>query len=364
MAKAKSKKRSGGILGRYFIDGLSGMAYGLFSTLIIGLILKQIGSLIQDPWGIGRILIWLGTIANFATGFGIGVGVAVNLKHDKLVVYAAGVCGFIGAYASQLVAGTLIQGSTLVLSGPGDPMGAFIAALIGMEIGGLVSGRTKLDILLTPFVTIIIGGTVGILVGPTLSEVMVKFGAFINDITEMHPFVMGMLVSVIMGMVLTLPISSAAISIIVGLSGLAGGAATVGCCCQMIGFAIASFPENKVQGLLAQGLGTSMLQVPNIVRKPLIWLPPTLAAAILGPVSTMLFKMTNNPSGSGMGTSGLVGQFMTWQDMAGTVSEPILLLEIVVLHFILPALLTWAIASGMRKAGWIKYGDMTLPNLR
>jgi len=365
MARAKTtKKRSGGILGRYFIDGLSGMAYGLFSTLIIGLILKQIGSLIHDPWGIGNTLVWLGTIANFATGFGIGVGVAVNLKHDKLVVYSAGVCGFIGAYASQLMAGTLISGSTLVLSGPGDPMGAFIAALVGMEIGGLVSGRTKLDILLTPLVTIIFGGIVGILVGPTLSGAMVKFGAFVNEITTMHPFIMGILVSVIMGMVLTLPISSAAISIIVGLSGLAGGAATVGCCCQMIGFAIASFPENGVQGLLAQGLGTSMLQVPNIVRRPLIWLPPTLASAILGPVSTMLFKMTNNPSGSGMGTSGLVGQFMTWQNMAGTVSEPVLLLEIVALHFILPALLTWAIASGMRKAGWIKFGDMTLPDMR
>ncbi len=288
------------------------------------------------------------------------MGVAVNLGHSKLVIYSAGVCGFIGAYASQLLAGTLIDGSLLVLSGPGDPLGAFLAALAGMEVGGLVSGKTRLDILVTPFVTIIIGGIVGVLIGPPLSRIMTQLGAFINRITEMQPFIMGILISVIMGMVLTLPISSAALSIIIGLSGLAGGAATVGCCCQMIGFAVASYPENGMQGLLAQGLGTSMLQIPNIVRRPLIWLPPILASAVLGPVSTMLFKMTNNPSGSGMGTSGLVGQFMTWQDMAGKVSEPVLLLEIILLHFVLPALLTFAISTGMRKAGWIRNGDMRL----
>lgn len=364
MAKQTKRRGPAGILSRYFIDGLSGMAYGLFCTLIIGLILKQIGSLIGSRWWIGQVLVQLGTVANFATGLGIGVGVAVNLGHSKLVIFSAGVCGFIGAYAAQLTGGTMIDGSSLILSGPGDPLGAFIAALVGMEIGGLVSGRTKLDILITPFVTIITGGIVGIVAGPTLSGAMTEFGAFINRITAMQPLIMGILIAVIMGMALTLPISSAALSIIVGLNGLAGGAATVGCCCQMIGFAVASFPENGVQGFLAQGLGTSMLQVPNIVRRPLIWLPSILASAILGPLSTMVFKMTNNPSGAGMGTSGLVGQFMAWQSMAGTVSEPILLLEIVLMHFVLPGLLVWIISTAMRRSGLIKPGDMALPDLR
>lgn len=348
------------IVQRYLIDGLSGMAMGLFCTLIVGLILKQIGGLIGNNW-IGNLFLYVGTIANFATGFGIGVGTAANLKMPKLVMYSAGVAGFVGAYASQLAAGTLIDGGKLVLSGPGDPLGAFLAAIVGMEIGRLVSGKTKLDIIITPMVTLMTGGLVGIVLGPGVSEAMNAFGGFVKDCTELQPFWMGILVSVIMGMVLTLPISSAALSIIIGLSGLAGGAATVGCCCQMVGFAVASFKENGFNGLVAQGLGTSMLQVPNIVRNPRIWIPPTLASAILGPVSTMLFRMTNNASGAGMGTSGLVGQFMTWQDMIAAGADPwILFLEIVLLHFVLPAVLTCLIAVLMRKKGWIKDGDMKL----
>ena len=347
------------IVDRYLVNGLSGMAMGLFSTLIVGLILKQIGSLMGDNV-VGTLLVNLGTMANFVTGIGIGIGVAVNLKMPKLVVYSAGVAGFIGAYASQLDAGTLFDGAKLVLSGPGDPIGAFVAALFGMEIGRLVSGKTKLDILVTPIVTIVAGGTVGVVLGPPLAEGMSALGHFINTVTTLHPFIMGILISVIMGMILTLPISPAALSIIIGLSGIAGGAATVGCCCQMIGFAVASFRENKFQGLLAQGLGTSMLQVPNIVRHPKIWIPPTVAAAILGPVSTMVFKMVNNPSGSGMGTSGLVGQFMTWQEMAGSMPPALLLGEIALMHFILPAALTLLISTAMRKLGWIHDGDMKL----
>lgn len=347
------------LMQRYLIDGLSGMAMGLFCTLIVGLILKQIGGLIGDNW-VGRVFTHVGSIANYATGFGIGIGTAANLKMPKLVMYSSGVVGFIGAYASQLAAGTLLSDSTMLLSGPGDPLGAFVAALVGMEIGRLVSGRTKLDIIITPIVTLSCGGLVGILVGPGLSDAMNAFGALVKEWTELQPFWMGIIVSVVMGMVLTLPISSAALSIIIGLSGLAGGAATVGCCCQMIGFAVASFKENGFNGLLAQGLGTSMLQVPNIVRNPRIWIPPTLASAILGPVSTMWFQMTDNPSGSGMGTSGLVGQFMTWQDMSAAEDPWILLLKILILHFVLPAILTLGISTFMRRKGWIKDGDMKL----
>ena len=344
---------------RYLIDGMSGMAMGLFCTLIVGLILKQIGSLIgENP--VGYVFLQVGTIANYATGFGIGVGTAANLKAPKLVMYSAGVAGFLGAYASQLAAGTLLDGGKMILSGPGDPLGAFLAALAGMEIGRLVSGKTKVDIIITPMVTLLCGGLVGIVLGPAVSQAMSAFGSLVKDCTELQPFWMGILVSVIMGMVLTLPISSAALSIIIGLSGLAGGAATVGCCCQMVGFAVASFRENGFNGLIAQGLGTSMLQVPNIVRNPKIWIPPTLASAILGPVSTMLFRMTDNASGSGMGTSGLVGQFMTWQDMSAGEDPWILLLKILLLHFILPAVLTLAISLLMRKKGWIRDGDMKL----
>lgn len=344
---------------RYLIDGLSGMAMGLFCTLIVGLILKQIGTLIGDNW-VGHVFTNIGLIANFATGLGIGVGTAANLKMPKLVMYSAGVAGFIGAYASQLAAGTLFDGAKLVLSGPGDPLGAFLASIVGMEIGRLVCGKTKVDIIVTPIVTLTVGGLVGIVLGPGVSSAMSAFGSFVKECTELQPFWMGILVSVIMGMVLTLPISSAALSIIIGLSGLAGGAATVGCCCQMVGFAVASFKENGFNGLVAQGLGTSMLQVPNIVRNPRIWIPPILSSAILGPVSTMLFKMTDNASGSGMGTSGLVGQFMTWQDMSGTNDPGMLLLKIVLLHFVLPAVLTLLFAFFMRKKGWIKDGDMKL----
>ena len=239
-------------------------------------------------------------------------------------------------------------------------MGAFIASYIGIEIGKLVTGKTKIDIILVPLVTILIGGAIGLLVGPAISNFMALLGNMINWAVEKQPFIMGILVSVIMGMILTLPISSAAISIILNLNGLAAGAATVGCCANMIGFAIASYKENKVGGLLSQGIGTSMLQVPNIMKKPVIWLPAIIASAILGPVSTMVFHMTNNASGAGMGTAGFVGQFMTWQTMAGTESSVTLIIKIALLHFILPGVIAWVVSYFMRKKGIIKDGDMKL----
>ena len=209
-------------------------------------------------------------------------------------------------------------------------------------------------------VTIISGAIIGSIVGPPLSAGMIWLGNMINIATELQPFLMGIVISVVMGVALTLPISSAALSIILGLSGLPAGAATIGCSTQMIGFAVASFKENKWDGLLAQGIGTSMLQIPNIVKNPLIWIPPTLASAILGPLSTVVFKIENNPAGGGMGTSGLVGQIMTWQTMAGTRGSGILIIEIILLHFILPAILTLLISEFMRKKGYIKFGDMKL----
>lgn len=213
---------------------------------------------------------------------------------------------------------------------------------------------------MTPVVSISAGSAIGLMVGPPISAFMEWLGAIVNWGTEQQPFLMGIIVSVLMGIILTLPISSAALGIILNLSGIAAGAATVGCCANMVGFAVASYRENKNGGLLAQGLGTSMLQVPNIVMKPIIWLPAIISSAILGPISTMVIKMTNNATGSGMGTSGLVGQIMTYQTMTATESGGMVLIKILIMHFILPAVIALAVSEFMRKKGMIKDGDMKL----
>ncbi|HAB62228.1 MAG TPA: PTS sugar transporter subunit IIC [Lachnospiraceae bacterium] len=346
------------ILNRIFIDGLSGMALGLFATLIVGTIIKQLGSLIGGD--IGNTLTVLGTVASVLTGAGIGCGVAYKFKESPLVVLSAATAGMVGAYASEILKGTLIVEGAVNLAKPGEPLGAFIAAYIGIEVGHLVSGKTKIDILVTPLCSIISGSVVGLLVGPPISTFMIGLGELIEIGTKQQPFIMGIIVSVLMGMFLTLPISSAAIGLVLGLSGLPAGAATVGCCANMIGFAVASYRENKVGGLLAQGVGTSMLQVPNIVKKPVIWLPAIITSAILGPLSTMVFKMTNNAAGSGMGTAGFVGQIMTYQTMVGAEGATIVLIKIALMHFILPAILVILISEFMRKKGYIKFGDMKL----
>ena len=342
-----------------FIDGLSGMALGLFSTLIIGTILKQAADLIGGDFGY-----YLGVFAVMAqrlTGAGIGIGVAYKYKSSTYVTLSAAAAGMIGAYATAIISGSILSDGALVYSGPGDPLSAFIAALAGIAVGSLPAGKTKLDLLITPAVTIIAGGAVGIIVGPPVSTIMTRLGDIINWGTVQQPLIMGIVVSVIMGMVLTLPISSAALGIILGLSGPAAGAATIGCCCQMIGFAVTSFKDNGVGGLFAQGVGTSMLQIPNIMRRPLIWLPPTLASAILGPIAIIgPFHMTNNATGSGMGTSGLVGQIMTYQTMTATEEPVLVILKIIVFHFLLPGLLSYVIYRGMRNMGYIKDGQMKL----
>lgn len=267
------------ILDKIFIDGLSGMAQGLFATLIVGTIVQQIGTLVGGETG--NYIFLVGKVAASLTGAGIGVGVAHRFQESSFVVLSSAAAGMIGGYAGNLLAGSMVSGGNVILAGPGEPLGAFIAAFIGIQAGHLISGKTKIDILLTPIVTIGIGGTTGILVGPSISKFMMGLGDMINWGTEQQPLIMGIVVSVLMGMALTLPISSAALGVILNLNGLAAGAATVGCCCNMIGFAVASFRENKLGGLLAQGIGTSMLQVPNIVRNPLIWLPAILSSAIL-----------------------------------------------------------------------------------
>lgn len=345
-------------LNKVFIDGLSGMATGLFATLIIGTIIQQIGNLVGGS--IGDTIFLIGKMAAAVTGAGIGCGVAHRFKEPPLVLLSAATAGMVGAFASKILAGTVLTDGVIHLSGPGEPLGAFIAAYIAIEAGHLVSGKTKIDILITPFCGIMAGSAVGLILGPPISAFMVWLGSLINWGTVQQPFLMGIIVSVLMGIILTLPISSAALGIILDLNGIAAGAAVVGCCCNMVGFAVASYRDNKIGGLLAQGLGTSMLQIGNIVRKPIIWLPAIISSAILGPVSTMIFGMTSNATGSGMGSAGLVGQIMTFQTMTQTLSAGTVLFQIILMHFILPGILAFAISEIMRKKGWIKDGDMKL----
>lgn len=320
-------------LKRYGIEALGAMALGLFASLIVGLILKTLG----DKIGIAFLTDY-GVRAMAMTGPAIGVAVAFGLKAPPLVLFSSVITGMAGNAA-------------------GGPAGCFIAAVVGAEFGKLVSKETKVDIIVTPVVTIIAGVATGLLVGPGIGQFMVWLGALIMKATELQPIPMGILVAVIVGMVLTAPISSAALCIMLKLGGLAAGAATVGCCAQMVGFAVASYRENGWGGLVSQGLGTSMLQVPNIVKNPLIWIPPTLASAIIGPFATTLFQMTNVPEGAGMGTSGIVGQFGTVAAMGFTGG---VIVKILLLHVIAPAVLTLAISEFMRKKGWIKFGDMKL----
>ena len=242
---------------RYFIVALNGMALGLFCTLIIGLIIKQIA--INLSGSLSSFLLVIASIAMALTGPVIGIGVAHALKAPKLVILASGVVGFLGAFGSNLGTNNLLDQGKLIISGSGDPLGAFIAVVIAAEIGRLISGKTKIDIIITPFVTIIIGGIISYLTGPYLIKGMKILGTFIREATELQPFIMGVVVSVVMGIILTLPISSAALSIILGLSGIAAVASTVGCAAQMVGFAVISFKANRWNGLLAQGLGPSML---------------------------------------------------------------------------------------------------------
>ena len=340
-------------LNRLFIDGLSGMAYGLFSTLIIGTIICQIAKLVGNNI-VGEYLNAMGSVAKTLTGAGIGVGVACKLKSAPLTTVAAAVCGMIGAFPN--VANTGFNVGT-----PGEPLGAFIAAYVAIEIGYLIAGKTKVDIIVTPIACILTGAAAGYFVGPYISAAMKWIGQLVNINVEQNPVLGGIIVSVVMGILLTLPISSAAVGVSMGLNGLAAGAATIGCCCNMVGFAVISYRENKFGGLVAQGLGTSMIQMPNIVRNPLIWVPSIVSSAILGPISSALLKMVSNPVGSGMGSAGLVGQFMAYDSMISAGFSPVVtLLEIFLMHFLLPAAVSLAVAEAMRKLKLIKPNDLKL----
>lgn len=319
----------------YFITALSYMALGLFSSLIIGLIIKTIGQEFQLQYFID-----MGSLAMESKVWGgaIGVAIAYGLQAPPLVIFAALISGAAGADL-------------------GGPAGSYIAALIAVEIGKIVSGETKVDIIVTPFVTIFAGFSTAMFIGPYINSFMIGFGNTIEWATELRPFLMGIIIAVLMGWALTAPISSAAIAIMLGLEGIAAGAAAIGCSAQMIGFAVSSYRENGIGGLFAQGIGTSMLQVPNIIRKPIIILPPTIAGAVLAPLATVTFQLENNPYGAGMGTSGFVGQLMTFETMGFSLEVFFLVL---ILHIVAPAIISLLLSEWFRKLGWIQFGDMKL----
>lgn len=317
---------------------MGSMALGLFASLLIGTILSTVADKLS--------LAWLKDIASFAsqaTGPSMAVAIGLALKAPPLVLFS--LCA-VGVGANSL----------------GGPLGTLICAVIAAELGKLVSKETKVDILVTPMVTIVFGLLIARLAGPGVSAVMTAFGNMIMHATDMHPFFMGIIVSVLVGIALTLPISSAAICAsfgAAGLIGLAGGAATAGCCAQMVGFAVMSFKENRWSGIVAQGLGTSMLQMGNIVKNPLIWLPPTIVSAITGPMATCLFKMENGVGvASGMGTCGLVGPIGVMASEG--FGSPMSWIGMLLICIVIPAVLTPLVALPFRRLGWIKPGDLKL----
>ena len=325
---------------KYIIDALSHMAMGLFCSLILGLIIGQIAKI---P-GLDFLSFIAEALASDSplVGACIGLAIAYGLSCAPLVMISSAVTGALGYQF-------------------GGPVGAYVTVIIGTVLGNLISKRTPVDIILTPLVTIVCGGLFAKYCCSPINDFMLYLGSVINNATMLSPFLMGITVAVLVGCALTLPISSVALCVMLGIDGLAAGAATAGCCAQMIGFAVISYKDNGIGGFLSQGLGTSMLQIGNIVRKPLIWLAPTLTAAILGPISTVLLKMTNNALGAGMGTAGLVGPLATYAAMTETGADAgPLIIKIICLYFIAPALISLGINHLMKKAGWIRPGDMKL----
>ncbi|MDO4519310.1 MAG: PTS sugar transporter subunit IIC [Eubacteriales bacterium] len=333
---------------RYGIDALGAMAMGLFASLLIGTIIGTLG----ERLGI-EVLSTIGTYAKSATGPAMAISIGYALQSPPLVLFSLAT---VGIAANEL-------------GGAGGPLAVLLITIIAAELGKIVSKETKIDIIVTPAVTICVGVLLSLGCAPVIGKAASAVGTAIMWATELQPFLMGILVSVIVGIALTLPISSAAICAALSLTGLAGGAAVAGCCAQMVGFAVMSYRENKVGGLVAQGIGTSMLQMGNIVKNPKIWLPPIIASAITGPIATCIFKLhMDGPAiASGMGTCGLVGQIGVYTGWVNSVAEGAKAsigamdwIGLILISFVLPAIITWAISLLFRKQGWIKQNDLKL----
>ena len=324
----------------YLATVFDGMAKGLFASLIIGTIVKQIG----DLTGFAPLTA-IGMAAQYMMGPCIGAGVAFARKTKQFTLASAIVAGALGA-------GTITGAGAIAI---GEPLGACIAAVAAVEAASFIEGKTKLDLLAVPATALLVAGLLGIFVSPAISVMMKAIGSLVNTLAVIQPLPMGILLGVVVGMVLTAPISSAALCIAVGLDGLAAGAALAGCCAQMIGFAVSSYRENKVSGLLVQGLGTSMVQVKNIIKNPWVWVPPTIASAVCGALSATVFRLESNAVGAGMGTSGLVGPFQTFAVMGVSSLVPML-----VVYILVPAAVALGVSELMRKKNLIKPGDLQL----
>ena len=362
---------------RWFITAFSGMAQGLFVTLIAGTILAQIAGWVnligENGNYVGNTLSYISNIAKALMGAGIGVGIAHALGKNKLLIFSAAVAGMVGAFADKLMIGAGAPSVLLTAGLPGNPIGAYVVTMFVVELVGLYAGKTKLDILLVPLGALLLAFG-GIYVAFPFIWLVNQLGGLIAIATEATPFFMGIIIAVVMGILLTMPTSSAAIwvavasPVVTGFANgtvssgnyqailLAGGAATVGCACHMVGFAVASFRENGMGGLIAQGVGTSMLQIPNVMKKPRVMLPMIVSSAICGPLSTCLFKLKCGTAGGGMGTSGLVGVFDLFHYTSGWLG----CVGILLLMIVLPAILNWLISEWMRKKGWLKEGDLKL----
>ena len=377
-------------LHRYFIDAMGAMALGLFASLLIGTIFGTLGKYIngadidnQVLKSLAEIFNTIATYAKASTGMAIGVAIAYKLGAHPLVIFSCAAVGAMSnAMGAVIVDGSITQWAALGKGAEGvfysaGPAGAFFAVIVAAELGMLVSKKTKVDILVTPVATLIYGFVASFVLCPVVSYIMYYLGVFISWATTLQPLLMGIVISVVMGVVLTLPISSAAIcamifsssalevAIINGTSEgflLAGGACVAGCCAQMVGFAVSSFRENKWGGVISQGLGTSMLQMGNICKNPRIWIPPTLAAAITGPVSTVVFKLKCQGISAGMGTCGMVGPLGIIDRMSADsqMGNAFMWIGLVLVCVVLPASLSLIFSEVMRKLGWIKKNDMLL----
>ncbi len=334
---------------RYLIDALGAMAFGLFASLLTGMIINQIFGLI--PWApirkITDLINQYTSAASPVVGASIGVAIAYSLKVKPLVIYS---CAAVGAIGYGVSSGGVSAG----------PVGAIVAVIVAAEIASLVVGKTSLDIILVPAAALISGSIVALLVGPPMAGFMLGLGDFINRMTLLEPFGMGISIAVVMCIVILSPLSSAALAIMLGLSGIAAGAATVGCAASMVGFAVASYRENRWGGLLSMGIGTSKLQLTNSIKHPVVVIPTLVAAAICGPVATVAFRIENIAYGAGMGTSGLVGPLTTWSTMESYTNNVELFGKIVLIYFVFPAVISLVTSELMRKQQWIKHGWMKI----
>ncbi|MDR1837897.1 MAG: PTS sugar transporter subunit IIC [Treponema sp.] len=366
---------------RWFITAFGGMAYGLFATLIAGTIVNQIGK--WTGGGLGLAFQAAGLAAQLLMGAGIGAGVANSLKAEKLVLFSAICAGFIGAQSAAIIsaisaadplstlqmfnltANVMAENGVLIrnggLTGPGEPVSAFIVSVAAVEIGQLLKGRTKLDIVVLPVSAILAGLALALTVCPPIVRAFIAFGNWIMLSTEASPVWMGFVLSVSVGLLLTMPTSSAAICVACGIGGLAGGAAAVGGAAHMVCFAVMSWRENRIPGLIAQGLGTSMLQIPNIFKNPRVLVPPVLASAVCGPLSAAVFHLRCASTGSGMGTAGLVGLFTTiTASLDAGIKTGALVPAVILLFFLIPVIFGAAGRLLLGKTGWIKDGDLKL----